>query len=85
MDKEQKIIHLHVKETNEHHYFGSIKALCENFNKDTIGIVYSSLRAVKLHEKGFYENNKCAIRQGFIIRVATNRKPPTQDQEQDQE
>lgn len=76
MDKEQKIIHLHIKETNKHYYFGSIRALCNKFNKDTIGIVYSSLRAVKLHEKGIYENNKCVIRQGTLIRTATNRTSP---------
>ena len=81
MDKEQKIIHLHVKETNEHYYFGSIKALCEKFDKDTIGIVYSSLRAVKLHERGLYENNKCIIRQGTLIRTATNRYTPTPAQQ----
>lgn len=75
MDKQLKVIHLHVKETNKHYYFGSIKALCDAFDKSIIGVVYSSLRAVKLHEKGIYENNKCVIRQGKLITVQKKAKP----------
>ncbi len=79
MDKQRKIIHLHLKKTNEHHYFGSVKALCQNFGKQEIGIVYSSLKTVKLKEKGLYENNKCVIRQGVLIAVnkAKEIKPKT--------
>jgi hypothetical protein len=67
MDKQLKVIHLHVKETNKHYYFGSLQALCDMFDKQTIGIVYTSLKKVKLKEKGIYENNKCIIRQGKLI------------------
>lgn len=73
MDKERKVIHLHLKRDNSHHYFGSLKALCDTFGKDDIGIVYSSLRAVNLSEKKIYENNKCVVRQGELI--TTPRKP----------
>jgi uncharacterized transporter YbjL len=76
MDKQRKIIHLHVKKTNEHHYFGSIKALCQNFDKQEIGIVYSSLKTVKLKEKGIYENNKCVIRQGKLITIDKPKTTP---------
>ena len=72
MDKQRKIIHLHVKKTNEHHYFGSIKALCQNFGKQEIGIVYTSLKTVGLAKQP-YENNKCIIRQGVL--VAINKEP----------
>lgn len=79
MDKQLKVIHLYVKETHEHHYFGSIKALCDTFDKTIIGVVYSSLRAVKLHEKSLYENNKCIIRQGKLVTTQKSKdlKPKT--------
>ena len=77
MDRKLKIIHLYVKETHEHHYFGSIQALCKTFDKDSIGVVYSYLRAVKLHEKKYFENNKCIIRQGHLI-TAKNAEPEPQ-------
>lgn len=67
MDKERKVIHLHLKVDNTDHYFGSIKALCDNYGKDAIGIVYSSLRAVNLGKTKMYENNKCVIKQGVLI------------------
>lgn len=67
MDNMRKIIHLYLKKDNTHHYFGSIKALCDTYGKDELGIVYSSLRAVNLAEKKMYENNKCVIRQGELI------------------
>lgn len=79
MDKQLKVIHLYVKESNTHHYFGSLQALCDMFDKQTIGIVYTSLKKVKLKEKGIYENNKCIIRQGKLItsRKTKDLKPQT--------
>lgn len=67
MDKQLKVIHLYVKETHKHYYFGSLQALCDMFDKETIGIVYTSLKKVKLKEKKVYENNKCIIRQGKLV------------------
>ena len=75
MDNERKVIHLHLKRDNSHHYFGSIKALCDTYGKEDIGIVYSSLRAVNLGEKKMYENNKCVIRQGVLITTLNRVKP----------
>lgn len=67
MAKELKIIHLELFKDNSHHYFGSLKALCDTYGKDEIGIVYSSLRAVNLTETKEYRNPKCVIRQGVLI------------------
>ncbi len=67
MNRELKVIHLELFKDGSHHYFGSIKALCDTFGKDEIGIVYSSLRAVNLSEKKEYRNQKCVIRQGVLI------------------
>jgi hypothetical protein len=65
--KTRKVIHLELFKDNSHHYFGSLKALCDTFGKDDIGIVYSSLRAVNISETKEYRNPKCIIRQGVII------------------
>ena len=67
MNKKLKIIHLELFKDNSHHYFGSLKALCDYFGKEDIGIVYSSLRAVNLSENKEYRNQKCVIRQGVLI------------------
>lgn len=67
MNKELKVIHLELLKDNSHHYFGSIKALCDTYGKDDIGIVYSSLRAVGLCDTKEYKNPKCIIRQGVLI------------------
>lgn len=65
--KTRKVIHLELFKDNSHHYFGSLKVLCDTFGKDDIGIVYSSLRAVNISETKEYRNPKCVIRQGVII------------------
>ncbi len=67
MSKPLKVIHLELFRDGSHHYFGSIKALCDTYGKDDIGIVYSSLRGVNLSESKVYRNSKCVIRQGTLI------------------
>lgn len=67
------IIHLQLKETDEHYYFGSLAALSDMFGKDKIGITYASLRSyVSLHDYPF-ENKKCIIRKGELYRKEGNR------------
>ena len=39
--QERSVIHLEID--GQHHYFGSVKALCDNFGKEQIGIGYKSL------------------------------------------
>ena len=39
--QERSVIHLEID--GQHHYFGSVKALCDNFSKEQIGIGYKSL------------------------------------------
>ncbi len=75
MHRPFKVIHLELKADHSHHYFGSIKALCDNFDKDQIGIVYTSLRCVNLGERKYYENSKCIIRQGILVTTTRNVKP----------
>ena len=75
------IIHLELKDTDEHYYFGSLKALTDMFGKDKIGIGYASLRNYFYVNSdpennvfaNRYENNKCIIRKGDFIQTKTNR------------
>ncbi len=62
---QQKVIHLQLGE--EHHYFGSLKAMCDTFGKEQIGITYASLRHTGLAPDTPYHNKKCIIRQGVLI------------------
>lgn len=61
-----KIIHLEIKETKEHHYFGAIKALFESGYD--LGVSIDTLYRKKLDEKP-YENEKVIIRQGTLIKT----------------
>jgi hypothetical protein len=41
-DKQERTV-IHLELGAEHHYFDSIKALCDHFGKEQIGITYKSL------------------------------------------
>ncbi len=66
----QKVIHLELD--GKHYYFGSLKALCDMFGKETIGITYDSLRHAKLSPEIPYTNKKCTIREGILITTPKN-------------
>ena len=67
------IVHLQLLDTDEHYYFGSLKALTDRFSKDAIGITYGSLRSyISLH--GYpYANRKCIIRKGEFLQASANK------------
>lgn len=74
------IIHLQLKDTGEHYYFGSLVALTDMFGKDAIGITYGSLRSyISLNNQSstmngvIFENKKCIIRRGEFHTKETNR------------
>jgi len=65
MVQERKVVHLYIKATDTHKYYGSVAAMFENEGKDVIGIAYSSFRA---HAgKNIYENKNVIIRIGTLI------------------
>ncbi|PKP20070.1 MAG: hypothetical protein CVU04_04665 [Bacteroidetes bacterium HGW-Bacteroidetes-20] len=61
-----KIIHLEIKETKEHYYFGAIKALFES--GIDLGVAIDTIYRKKLDEKP-YENQKVIIRQGTLVKT----------------
>ena len=46
MEKERTVIHLEIK--GEHHYYGSIARMYEDYTCEELGITYASLRNYKL-------------------------------------
>ena len=65
--KKKKVIHLTIKEGNQHSYYGSIACIYDHHTQDEIGIKYSSLRNYGITEDRPYENQKVIIRQGKLL------------------
>ena len=63
--QERTVIHLELGA--EHHYFGSIKALCDHFGKEQIGITYKSLANIGITPEKPYRNKYCTIRKGTLL------------------
>ena len=63
--QERTVIHLELN--GEHYYFGSVKALCDNFSKEQIGIGYKSLANYGIPADKPYRNKYCTVRKGVLI------------------
>lgn len=63
---EKTVVHLTIKATDTHSYYGSISCIYEHYSDDEIGITYGSLRNFGLSENKPYENNKVIIRKGRL-------------------
>lgn len=75
------VIHLEILETGEHYYFGSLRALCEKFRKEKIGISYASLRNRPPKPDEPYRNKFCVIRKGVLEAIPTNRGQRKKDED----
>jgi hypothetical protein len=64
--QERTVIHLYLKEKDEHHYFGSMANIFEFYTKDEIGISFGSLRNFGLSPDNHYENKRVIIRKGIL-------------------
>ena len=73
MDKDKIIKVVHLEINGEHYYYGSITALCENWNPEQIGVNYRLLRDMRISSVGYYKNDKCIIRVGKLV-VSSARK-----------
>lgn len=80
MDKDKIIKVVHLEINGEHYYYGSITALCENWNSEQIGVNYRTLRDMRINTVGFYQNSKCTIRIGKL-EVSSARKKTKKDTE----
>ena len=65
MEKERTVIHLEIN--GEHHYYGSIARMYEDYSSDELGITYASLRNYRLSYEHPYMNKRCIIRKGLLL------------------
>lgn len=71
--KERTVIHLHLLDPDEHHYFGSLANMYEFYSSEQLGISYGSLRNYGLSADNPYKNKKCIIRKGLLLSKSGNR------------
>lgn len=67
MKKQRKVIHLEIN--GEHHYFGSLKALCDHFGPDQLGMSYPSVRNLGISPENPYTHPRhhYTIREGVLV------------------
>lgn len=66
----KKVIHVYLKSEDKHLYFGSVKAIYQNLTSEQIGCSYDSLvRRGFSEDPNKFENSRCIIRKGEIIRM----------------
>lgn len=66
-DKKQERTVVHLEMDGQHYYYGNLKALCDNWDKDALGVSYNYLRNLGLSREKPYIGDKCTIRKGVII------------------
>ncbi|MDO5496730.1 MAG: hypothetical protein Q4F45_02510 [Alistipes sp.] len=59
------VVHLEIN--GKHYYYGNLKALCDNWSKEDIGVAYNYLKNYVITEEKPYIGKKCTIRKGVII------------------
>ena len=55
------------KRNFQHHYYGNLKALCDYWDKDALGVYYVFIRKYCISEEKPFRNAKCIIRKGVLI------------------
>lgn len=63
--QERTVVHLELN--GSHFYYGNLKALCDNWGKNDIGISYNYLKNYGISETKPYVGKKCIIRRGTIV------------------
>lgn len=67
LKQDRTIIHVEVKETHDHFYFGSAAAMYEDSRvKSLLGIAYQTFRTKKVSEDNPYENEFVIVRKGNL-------------------
>ena len=67
LKQDRTIIHVEVKDTHEHLYFGSAAAMFDDSRvKDLLGIAYQTFRKKRLGENHPYENEHIIVRKGYL-------------------
>lgn len=62
--QERTVVHLELN--GQHFYYGNLKALCDSWSKEDIGVSYSYLKNCRIDAENPYIGKKCIIRKGTI-------------------
>lgn len=65
--KKQERAIVHLEKDGQHYYYGNLKALCDHWGKDAIGVSYSYLKNLNISGNKPFQNPLCIIRRGVII------------------
>lgn len=68
--KKQERAIVHLEKDGKHYYYGNLKALCDHWDKDAIGVSYSYLKNLNILGDKPFHNDKCVIRRGIIVTSA---------------
>ncbi len=63
--QERAVVHLEIG--GRHYYYGNLKALCDHWDKEAIGVSYTYLKNLNISNDRPFKNEKCIIRRGVII------------------
>lgn len=67
LKQDRTIIHVEVKDTHEHLYFGSAAAMFEDIRiKNLLGIAYQTFRTKRVSEDKPFENEFVIVRKGRL-------------------
>lgn len=66
MEKQERTV-VHLELAGNHYYYGNLKALCDRWSSEVIGVNYGKLRNFNITSDKPYHNEKCTIRRGVIV------------------
>ena len=64
--KQERVV-VHLEKDGQHYYYGNLRALCDHWDKDALGVGYAYLRNYGISETRPFLNSKCVIRRGIIV------------------
>ena len=63
--QERMVVHLEIQ--GKHYYYGNLKALCDHWSKEDIGVSHAYLKNLNISAENPFINKKCIIRRGVIV------------------
>lgn len=61
----RQVIHLQIRATDEHYYFGSLSAMYDHFTRDELGVAMQTLYNQFIGN--YYKNDTIVIRKGRLV------------------
>ena len=65
---------VHLELDGRHYYYGNLKALCNFWGRDVIGVAYNYLKNYRIDVDNPFIGKRCIIRKGFIVTSPRNKK-----------